>query len=271
MPLTRIQIEALETLADARDAESYVAGSTPFNVTGARYSADIDIFHDSAERVAGQADRDGATLANAGFSVSWLRRLPVIHSAVISKGGESTKLEWAADSDFRFFPAVKDPLFGFRLHPADLAVNKLFAAAGRSEPRDIYDLMIVNDKVAALSALIWAAVDRSPGFTPEGLVAEIRRNLIHPMSAWQQIAVNEPLEPATVTARVRAALDDAEAFARVMPTDKLGLLFLDRQGRIVRPDPERLDDYAAHKAERRGHWPGSAEIYAAMFARLYGT
>ncbi len=66
MPLTKGQIVVLRILAAARDPESYVAGSTPLNVDPARFSGDIDIFHDSAERVALAADTDAATLAAAG-------------------------------------------------------------------------------------------------------------------------------------------------------------------------------------------------------------
>jgi hypothetical protein len=41
------------------------------------------------------------------------------------------------DNDFRFFPAQRDEVFGYVLHPLDLATNKAMAAAGRREPRDV--------------------------------------------------------------------------------------------------------------------------------------
>lgn len=270
MPLSSLQTEALKTLAGARDPESYVAGSTPLNVSSARYSADIDIFHDRADRIATQAGADAALLAGAGFEVTWLRQTAFIHSATIARGGEQTKLEWLGDSDFRLFPAIRDPLFGYRLHPIDLAINKLFAAAGRSEPRDIYDLMVVHETVAPLSVIVWAGVEKSPGFTPEGLLAEVRRNLMHPLSAWQEVAADALLDPKVITDKVRSALAAAEAFAARMPTGKMGTLFLDHDGRVVEPDPSRLSDYVEHRGERRGHWPSSCEIAQAMFATLYG-
>lgn len=62
MPLSRLQTEAPSVLASARDPESYIAGSTPLNRTTARYSSDIDIFHDNAERIAAQAEADATTL-----------------------------------------------------------------------------------------------------------------------------------------------------------------------------------------------------------------
>jgi hypothetical protein len=43
-----------------------------------------------------------------------------------------------------------------------------------------------------------------------------------------------------------------------MPTDKMGLLFL-KDG--------KPGEYTAHAGQRRGHWPSSPEITAAMFER----
>jgi len=270
VPLSSLQTEALQLLAGSRDPESYVAGSTPLNISSARFSADIDIFHDRSEQIAMYAESDANLLIIAGFTVTWLRKTSFIHSATIAKDGRQTKLEWLGDSDFRLFPPIRDSLFGFRLHPIDLAINKLFAAAGRSEPRDIYDLKIIHETIAPLSVIVWAGVEKSPGFTPEGLVGEVRRNLMHPLSAWQEVAADTPLDARGITETVRAALDEAEAFASRMPTAKMGALFLDRDGRIVEPDPARLSDYIEHRGQRRGHWPSSPEITQAMFATLYG-
>lgn len=267
MPLSSIQTEALQVLARTRDPESYVAGSTPLNRSSVRFSQDIDIFHDDAQRVAAQAETDVENLRQAGFEVSWVRRLAVLHAAALSKDGAQTKLEWASDSDFRFFPTVPDPLFGYRLHPIDLAINKVFAAAGRREVRDIFDLSIVHHTIAPLGVLVWAGVEKSPGFTPEGLIEEVRRNLIHPRSAWEEIAAEAPIDPLAVTRQVQIALDEAAAFAARMPTDKLGVLFLDPQGRAVVPDPARLEDYVEHTGTRRGHWPTSEAIATELWAR----
>src|ERR1700678_2330507 len=55
VPLSRIQAGILRLLASQRDPESYVAGATPLNRDAARYSRDIDIFHDREERVASAA------------------------------------------------------------------------------------------------------------------------------------------------------------------------------------------------------------------------
>src|SRR5271170_92154 len=141
MPLSSIQSEILKLLASHRDPESYVAGSTPLNRDAPRYSSDIDIFHDRAERVLRAAELDAALLERNGYKVEWTRRAPAIQSLLVSQDGATTKLEWVADSDYRFFPTMPDDLFGYILHPIDLATNKVAAAYGRREPRDVVDLI----------------------------------------------------------------------------------------------------------------------------------
>ena len=263
MPLTKIQTDVLRLLASHRDPESYVAGATPLNQTAPRFSSDIDVFHDREERVASAALADSHTLEAEGYSVRWLRQHPAIHTAEATLGGAGTKLEWVADSDFRFFPTMRDELFGYVLHPVDLAMNKAMAAAGRRELRDLVDLVTVHETILPLGAVVWAAVEKSPGFTPEGLIAEIRRNSNYPLAEWRELLTSEPLDPHTVTTRLRLALDEAEAFVSGMPTDKVGLLFM-KDGHVVQPDPTRLKDYQTHGGQRRGHWPTSAEITTAM-------
>ena len=112
MPLTRFQSLILRLLAAHRNPESYVAGSTPLNRDRPRLSEDIDIFHDREERVALAAAQDTAVLQAEGLEIQWLRREPAIQTAEVLSGNEHTHLEWVADSDFRFFPTVRDELFG---------------------------------------------------------------------------------------------------------------------------------------------------------------
>jgi hypothetical protein len=266
MPLSSLQTDILRLLASHRDPESFVGGSTPLNRNTLRYSGDIDVFHDREERVSAAALNDARALETAGYTVIWLRQLPSIQTAQIASGNESTRLEWVADSDYRFFPAVPDEVFGYVLHPVDLSINKAMAAAGRREVRDIVDLVTTHETVLPLGAIVWAAVDKSPGFTPEGLIAEIRRNARYSAADWKALVSSEPIDPAGVLTRLRAALEEAEEFVARMPTEKAGLLFL-RDGHVVQPDPDHLERYQTHAGQRRGHWPASAEITSAMLER----
>jgi hypothetical protein len=266
MPLSKIQIEILRLLASQRDPESYVAGSTPLNQNAPRYSGHIDIFHDREERVARTAVEDAAVLEAHGYRLGWQRREPAIYTVVVERAGEATKLEWVADSDYRFFPTMRDELFGYVLHPVDLAMNKVMAAASRREVRDLVDLVTIHESVLPLGAVVWATVDKSPGFTPEGLIGEIRRNSKYSLSEWRSLASLEPLDPDRTMIRIRGILSEAEAFVNKMPTARAGVLFL-RDGEVVQPDPGRLDDYQTHAGRRRGQWPSSPEIAGAMLDR----
>ena len=268
VPLSKLQGEILRLLAAHRDPESYVAGSAYLTRQGARFSGDIDIFHDREDRVARAAEDDVAALRAAGLDVDWQRREPVFYQALVSRAGESTKLEWVVDSDFRFYPAQRDPDFGYVLHPADLATNKIMAAAGRREPRDIVDLIDIHQRILPLGAVAWAAVGRSLGFTPEGLINDVRRLARYTAADFERVASEPPIDAGLVMRRLRQALDEADAFVRRMPTDKIGMLFLEG-GQPVQPDPDHLDAYVTHGGARRGHWPSSAEIGSAMLER-YG-
>jgi hypothetical protein len=170
------------------------------------------------------------------------------------------------DSDYRFFPTMPDETFGYALHPVDLAMNKTMAAAGRREVRDLVDLVTVHETILPLGAVIWASVEKAPGFTPEGLIAEIRRNMNYPIGEWRALVTTEPLDPEAIMLKLRAALTEAEAFVGQMPTEKAGLLFL-QDGQILQPDLTRLRDYQTHAGQRRGHWPSSAEITTAMLEK----
>jgi hypothetical protein len=266
VPLSKIQTDVLRLLAAHRDPESYVAGATPLNRNALRFSDDIDVFHDRQERVTEAAVNDATVLKSAGYKVEWLRQLPMIYTAGVTNGGDGTRLEWVVDSDYRFFPTMPDEVFGYVLHPVDLAMNKVMAAAGRRELRDLVDLVTIHETILPLGPVIWAAVEKSPGFTPEGLIAEIRRNSHYPVTDWRTLISSEPLDPRDITQRLRSALDEAEAFVTKMPTDKAGLLFL-KDGQVVQPDPARLEEYQTHAGQRRGQWPTSAEISTAMFER----
>jgi hypothetical protein len=266
VPLSKIQSDILRLLAARRNPESYVAGAVPLNRDGPRYSADIDIFHDREESVAAAAEGDVAVLSAADFVAQWTRRDPGIFAVLVDRGGESMKLEWVRDSDFRFFPTIRDDMFGYVLHVIDIAVNKVLAAAGRREPRDVLDLLTIHDRHVPLGAVIWAAVAKDPGFSPEGLVAEIRRNARYRGDDYADLELTERIDAGDVARRLRAALDQAETFVHAMPAGKEGLLFI-QDGRVVQPDPEHLDAYTEHAGARRGHWPSSSEIASAMLER----
>jgi hypothetical protein len=124
----------------------------------------------------------------------------------------------------------------------------------------------IHETILPLGAVIWAAAGKALGFTPEGIIAEIRRTARYTLDDFQDIKSDPPLDPTATMIRLREILFEAEAFVVRMPTDKVGLLFL-QDGVIVQPDPDRLDAYQTHGGVRRGHWPTSIDITAAMLER----
>jgi hypothetical protein len=263
VPLSKLQSELLRYLSAGRNPESIVAGAAPLSRIGPRTSDDLDIFHVRAEAIGATARADIERLEAAGFACRWTRQEPAIWTAIVERDGEATRLEWVHDSDYRFFPAIKDRDFGFVLHPVDIATSKALAAAGRREPRDIVDLLLVHAKILPLGAVIWAAVAKDPGFSPESIIAEIRRSSMYRDDDLAKLKMQPQISAAELSRALRAALNEAEEFVLRMPSEKAGLLFIEN-GRIVQPDPAHLDRYTTHAGTRGGHWPGSSEIASAM-------
>ena len=142
--------------------------------TGLRFSKDLDIFHDIrtpdqdlSEVVNSCAESDANLLRSAGYAVEWTRRQAGHCTAVIRSADESVRLEWTTDSAARFFPAQPDEDFGYCLHPADLATNKVLALAGRSEIRDYLDILQVDASYLSFGSIVWAACGKDPGYTPD--------------------------------------------------------------------------------------------------------
>ena len=266
MALSKIQIGILRLLAARCDPDSYAAEAAALNRDAPRYSGEINVFHAREERAASAAAGDAHALESAGYGVRWIRREPAIYTVQVTGETGATHLEWVVDSEFRFFPVMPDDTFGYVLHPVDLATNKAMAAAGRREVRDIVDLLTVHETILPLGAVIWAAVEKAPGYTPEGLIAEIRRNSNYSAAEWRALAGTEPIDPNAVMTKLRAALDEAEAFVTRMPTEKIGWLFL-QAGKVVQPDPGHLCNYQGHTGQTRGHWPTNAGITGAMLER----
>jgi hypothetical protein len=69
VPITKFQSDVLRSLAAQRSPDSYIAGGVAINREGPRFSADIDIFHDSEARLEGAARADAAVLTAEGYLV----------------------------------------------------------------------------------------------------------------------------------------------------------------------------------------------------------
>jgi hypothetical protein len=263
MPLSKFQSEVLRTLASQRSPDSYIAGGVAINRDGPRFSADIDIFHDSEAALEAAATADAAALTAAGFGVDWGRIRPGKRDAMVSRGGEAMPLEWVTDAAFRFFTTQPDVLFGYVLHPVDLATNKAAAAADRRVPRDVVDLLTIHDAVLPLGAVISAAVGKFPGVTPEEMLAEITRHSRFTVEEFQALATDAPLDAPDLHRRIRAMLEKAADYIAALPSEAVGVVFMEAE-KAVQPELSRLTDYQRNPGAVRGFWPSSPEIASAM-------
>jgi hypothetical protein len=178
MALTQLQSNILRCLAKNRSETSYLAGGLMLNKNWPRRSDDIDIFHDSDEEVTAAANADLATLQAAGFKAHTDFIVYGCVDATVSDAKSSTIIQWFAETKRRFFPLVKDEEWGARLHQADLAVNKVLAAAGRSKARDIADLVAIGRNYCPLGPLVLAAAGKPPNFSPRRTIDEMRRHTL---------------------------------------------------------------------------------------------
>ena len=238
VPLTVYQRTLLATLAAAPTDDRYLAGGAAmhFAPTSTRYSDDLDFFHDSEARVASAFAADRIALQGAGNAVDVELSLPGFVRAVVHRGEEATRVDWAHDSAWRFMPLVRDEMGGLLLHPVDLAINKVLALAGRDESRDFVDILFVHRRVLPLGALCWAAAGKDPGFTPRSLLELLKRRGRYRSEDFSRLHLAEPFDLARGKDTWLAALADAEAFVRGRPPEESGCLYFStRQRQFVVP------------------------------------
>jgi len=242
VPLTDFQAEILRLLAANRQPHSYLAGGGALHAApnSTRFSQDLDFFHDSERRVAEAFEADRALLESQGCSVEVAYALPGNVRAMVSRGEERTRVDWAHDSAWRFMPAVRNENSGFRLHEVDLAINKILALAGRDEARDYVDVLEAHERILPLGALIWGAAGKDPGLSPHAILELLKRRGRPRQSELDRLHLAHPIDAAEAKDRWLRALRDAETFVSSRPADELGgLYFHPATGSFRAPDAER--------------------------------
>jgi hypothetical protein len=263
MPLGDFEKLILRLLAVNRNPESYIAGATVFlrREESPRQSQDIDVFHDTVQSLQLAALQDTAVLEQNGYALEWADRQEMFRRAVVSKAGQSTKMEWAYDSAFRFFPVQADAEIGFVLHPLDGATNKVLALAGRGEVRDYLDVLFLHRTFLSLGALVWAACGKDGGFTPQFLLEEVQRLAHYPASRLNTLLLREPVDPVECKRQWLHALAQAKALFNQLPPEDVGCLYLNSDNQAVTPDPSapEFSRLRRHYGSVRGAWPAIAE------------
>lgn len=259
MPLTAFQREVARLLAANRNPESHLAGGAVINrgETSLRYSADLDIFHDAVSGVAASAEADAKTLQDAMVTVAWALRTEGHVKAEVSRGADRLRLDWTTDSAFRFFPAQPDDDFGYCLHQADLATNKILALAGRTEIRDFLDTLLIDQTYLSLGAVIWAACGKDQGYTPALLLDQANRHSRFQESDLKGEHLARAVDLRELKRQWLESRERAERLFERLPAAQLGCLYLSPDNQPVTPDPESpaFAKLTRHFGSVRGVWP----------------
>jgi hypothetical protein len=219
------------------------------------------VFHDAAELVAANATADATVLTDAGFVVVWQNRTEGFHRAWVERDGHGVKIEWVFDSAFRFFPVVPDPLLGYRLHDADLAVNKVLAGAGRLAIRDYIDLIYLHRSYLRLGALAWAATGKDPGLSPLLILNELNRHTRYQPEDLAEVRLREPVSLPSLKIAWLDMLRDARDLVTRLPAEQVGCLYLDDRGAPATPAPDSasFSRLRPHFGQLKGSWPRVVE------------
>ena len=258
MTLEPLQRRVAAILKARRTPNSFVGGAAVLNETRPRVSDDLDIYAEDRP-IAEIAEADIAALGSEGLKVEWRRdHYGFAIEAQISDGTASTMLEWSEADQERFFPVQPHPTFGWALHPLDLAVQKLVAAATRRQARDVCDLIEIEANGAPLAALALAAPAKFPGVSPAAMLQRARMNAMGlPADDFDALRFDEGVarRPAgeiklDFADRVERAM---EALASCPPSAEAGRLYLDPLTlRACAPTDEDLAALEAVPASRRG-------------------
>jgi hypothetical protein len=190
-------------------------------------------------------------------------------AVVMQAGVGATKIQWVQYSGYNFFEPVPDAEFGWRLHFADLAVNKILAAASRREPRDLMDLYLIHRFVLPLWHGIWAAVGKDAAMTPEKIIERIRYHSHYaPEEVRNSMIMPAGIEIGAMIGDVRSALDDAATIIGSIPSDTVGTLLLDEND-VPLTSPDQIPSTGRSLvAKATGAWPSGPDIDRLIIQRM---
>jgi hypothetical protein len=271
VPLDDFQKRVIGILMPLRSPDSTFAGGAVLQRHGFRLSDDQDLFHPDDADIASIAKRDIAALETAGLAVEVVRPLEGLFEATVFKEGEgSTRIQWVQSGTWNFFQPVPDDMFGWRLHMADLAINKALAAGGRRQVRDYADLALIHQHMIPLWHVCWAAPGKDESWSPMSLVEKIAAT-----SGFRQadfdadLSSTVPLKAAEVLRTLREAIEQAREVFRRLPAESAGKLFMDDKGGVV-SDVDRILSGSVKivEATKGGSWPSSPDIDRALVERI---
>jgi len=247
MPLTDLQRRVVEILGPFRTQHNYAAGGAVLNLEWPRQSDDVDIFTDRANQLLASVEPELQALRDNEFSVEITAQYPDMVEAILRHFGFETKVQWFDDPESRrrFFPAFRDDVFGFRLHQADLAVNKVLCASRRRQaPRDAVDLVNIINRYSTLGPLVWAVTGKDPRLAPPQIIRSIH-GIAFGYSSEEigavRMASGERVTRQELRATLEPALDAAHDYCDdIAPMDYGGYLFVDANGTPIEADDQMI-------------------------------
>jgi len=164
--LTRSQRRIIASVMAAIEQDGFViAGGSALVVAGVsdRPTEDLDAFSASCNDVAAVAERLVGDLKRARYLVELHRSSESFAQLTVITGRwRRTELRVELGKDTQLLEAVPSAL-GPMLSLRELAANKVLAAFGRHEPRDLVDLEAIGE-VVPLGQAFADAVRKDPGF-----------------------------------------------------------------------------------------------------------
>lgn len=165
--LTPLQRDILRAFGTVRDSRVfYLSGASALAAfyTGHRRSNDLDLFTDVEPLIEPASDGLVEALTGSGMECQPVRRYRTFAEYTVRRREEATRVELVRDSPFHLDP--RDLTYeGVRIDSfRDLAANKLQAAFGRAEPRDLVDIyVLVRDGHCPFEDLLVWASEKDPG------------------------------------------------------------------------------------------------------------
>lgn len=272
MPLDDFQARVLRILHPLRSNESVFAGGSVLHRHGFRLSDDQDLFHGAEADLISIARRDVDALRAAGFSVYVSTPYEGLVDAVVSvEMAGTTKVQWVESGSWNFFEAIPDPDLGYRLHMADLSVNKVLAAAGRRKVRDFVDLVLIHRHIMPLWHAIWAAPGKDASWSPLSLLERLSRaNQFTQVELDEEVISTVALDASSIGSIVREALDEAREVFSSLDPETAGSIFHDGKGNLI-DEIERIasgTDTVVTNVAMGGAWPSGPDIDRAMILRV---
>ncbi len=116
-------------------------------------------------------------------------------------------------------------------------------------------------------AVVAAAVGKFPGTTPKEMLAEITRHSRFTAEQFNVLATAQPTDG--LHRRIRRMIEDAESFIAKLPSDAVGVVFMDGDKACAAGRDRARQISAVSSVPPSGFWPSSPEIPRAMLER-YG-